>query len=471
MADGLTISGGGVVAVATDELIARSLALDRVASEAEGCVGQLAGIAALGAGGGAFSSPDALSAGREVERAGALLAEVRSSSAGAAAALREAAHNYGRLERALENAGQQLSATLGYAAGWFLPGLALCVLPASVIAVGSLFAASVLDPGGARAARGALGDWLRQHRGVLSSPFTVALLRSAVSSADDVGAGLARVPPGLARLLGDEGLGLTGLETSAAVLAFVGSRFGVLAETPVTVRPTVRALGVPPPVGIAERVERIPDPKGNAYGEQLVIERYTVEGGPDRFEVYLGGTVDFSPVASDEVWDLTSNVSGIAELPAGSYRAAREALVDAGVTPASPVVFTGYSQGGLIATALVASGDYASEGLVTVGAPAGQFTLPERLPVIAIEHTDDLVPAFGGHRVNHASVVVEREAFAGVPLPADRAVPAHDLAVYWRTAELADAAESDRLDRAVSAINWRDPISRSETTSYLAERG
>ncbi|TBN58121.1 hypothetical protein EYE40_12370 [Glaciihabitans arcticus] len=464
MADGLEISGGGALTVATDELMERARSLDRVTREAEGCAGQVAGILMLGAG----RPPDA--ATRELERAGLLLGEVRTASSRTATALRSAADNYDRLEFALQRAGQQLTATLGYAAGWFLPTLAFLVLPASAIALAGLFGAAVLFPRGAIEAAGALGDWLRAHRGVLSSPFTVALLRSAVSSVDDTGAGLARLPPGLALALGEEGFGVAGVGTSAAAIALVGARFGVFAETPVTVRPTVRSLGAQPPRGIADRIGRVPDPKGNAYGEQIVIERYSIRG-MDRFEVYLGGTVDFSPVAGTEVWDLTSNVHAVAELPAGSYRAAREALADAGVMKGSPIVFTGYSQGGLIATALAASGDYSPQGLITVGAPAGQIPVPAGIPTITIEHTDDLVPAFGGTRVNHDAVLVERQAFGGVPLPDDRAVPAHDLAVYRRTAELADGAGSEKLARAVESIDWRDTVTRSTSTSYLAERG
>ena len=45
-----------------------------------------------------------------------------------------------------------------------------------------------------------------------------------------------RVPVGLAHLLGDEGLGILGLDTSAATVAGLASPFGVLKETPVAVQ-------------------------------------------------------------------------------------------------------------------------------------------------------------------------------------------------------------------------------------------
>ena len=48
----------------------------------------------------------------------------------------------------------------------------------------------------------------------------------------------------------------------------------------------------------------------------------------------------------------------------------------AGITAGSAVVFTGYSQGGLIAARLAASGDYHTTGLYTLGGPAGQVPVP-----------------------------------------------------------------------------------------------
>jgi pimeloyl-ACP methyl ester carboxylesterase len=266
-------------------------------------------------------------------------------------------------------------------------------------------------------------------------------------------------------VLGDEGWGITGLDTSATLLTTIAARYGVTAESPVTVRSGApRAAAAPE--SIADRIDRVPE--GDS---QVRIDRYEFPGQPDRFEVYIGGTIDFSPTATDEPWDMTSNVRGVAGLPAGSIDAVRTAMTDAGVTPDTPVVFTGYSQGGLVAARLAASGDYTAAGLVTVGAPAGQVLLPEGMPAIVIEHTDDIVPATGGLQINRGAVVVERELFAGVDPPSDFAVPAHQLAEYRDTARLVDAAGDPRVVGAAAAIAAVTAgAAAGASVSYRAER-
>ena len=61
---------------------------------------------------------------------------------------------------------------------------------------------------------------------------------------------------------------------------------------------------------------------------------------------------------TDEPWDLTSNVTGVAGLDAGSLRATELAMHDAGIRPDDEVQFVGFSQGGLVAARLAASGEW-----------------------------------------------------------------------------------------------------------------
>ena len=65
------------------------------------------------------------------------------------------------------------------------------------------------------------------------------------------------------------------------------------------------------------------------------IERYGDAEHP-RWVVYIGGTVDWSPTASTEPWDMTSNVAAVADQEAGSYRAVLQALQAAGVHARRP---------------------------------------------------------------------------------------------------------------------------------------
>ena len=156
--------------------------------------------------------------------------------------------------------------------------------------------------------------------------------------------------------------------------------------------------------------------------------------------------MEWSATGSTEPWDLTSNVTAVAGQEAGSYRAVLQALREAGVQPGDPVVPIAYSQGGLLAAELAASGEFTVVGMVTFGAPAGQVPLPDGLPAIAVEPTDDIVPALGGTIAAGAGpLYVRRELFADAPVPTDTPLPAHRLAGYRETARLLDGSAEPRL--------------------------
>ena len=146
-------------------------------------------------------------------------------------------------------------------------------------------------------------------------------------------------------------------------------------------------------------------------------------------------------------------------------------MADSGVTAQSPVQFTGFSQGGLIAARLAASGDYNTMGLFTAGSPTGQIEVPSTVAVLELEHTDDIVPALGGVRTDYDAVLVEREAFAGRDTPEGVAVPSHDRDEYRATAVLAERAGSERVSDVVDRLNGFSAGATSiVSTSYVAER-
>lgn len=150
---------------------------------------------------------------------------------------------------------------------------------------------------------------------------------------------------------------------------------------------------------------------------------------------------------------MTSNVSGIAGLPAGSTAAVRDAMAQAGITPTSPVVLTGHSQGGLVASLIAASGDYTVSNVVTFGAPAGLVEIPADIPVLNVRHSDDIVPALGGHDASPHALVVERELFAGSAIPTDPVFPAHQMSSYRETAALIDDARSPEVRSALAELD------------------
>jgi pimeloyl-ACP methyl ester carboxylesterase len=218
--------------------------------------------------------------------------------------------------------------------------------------------------------------------------------------------------------------------------------------------------------GVDGRLGRIPLPESAPGGAQIRIDIIISATGPPRFEVYIGGTVDFRALAADDAFDLTSNVAGVGGLPAGGIRAVRQAMLDAGIAPDSQVTFTGYSQGGMVAAALAASGDYNVQGVVTVAAPAGNVQLPAGIPALIIEHTDDFIPALGGVQTNTEALVVQREAFAANDEPPGLAAPAHRMPYYRETAALMDQARSEQLVDARHQLDAFSAGAESIVSSY-----
>ncbi len=468
----LIIGGGGSAAVATDTLFRHAQRLDDLADELAGCSRSVAVIdralstALLGV---TQAPPSAARAELAMDDALRAIDDARQASAWLSSALRISADVYGRAEDGAGRILQSLAAQVGYALGFVGTTVGLVMLPyvlGGVAVVGSGYLlARLLDPAGTDRALEGLGELVDRHRGILSEPAIVELLRLTVMSSDDALAGAMHIPPGLARSLGDEGTGLLGTDTVALGLVGAGAAAGMLRESPVSVRAGT-PVPVSPATGLSDRVARIPE--GDA---RIRVDRYVMPTGPDRFEVYLAGTTDFDARATDDPFDLTSNVAALAGTDSGSYRAVEAALADAGADGDSEIVLTGHSQGGLIASQLAASGEYEVKQLYTVGAPAAQIPVPETVPWVAIEHTDDVVPALGGTWTSADPVLLRREAFEGRPPDPDHTFPAHRLEEYRATAALADASEEGRL---VATRGRMDEFGagavRVESTLYDAER-
>jgi pimeloyl-ACP methyl ester carboxylesterase len=167
---------------------------------------------------------------------------------------------------------------------------------------------------------------------------------------------------------------------------------------------------------------------------------------------------------------MTSNANGLAMGDAGSYRAAEDAMRMAGIDADSPVQFVGHSQGGMVAAGLIASGDYNAQGLFTVGGVVSQGLVTDSVPWLAIEHTDDLVPALGGTRTAPNAVLVRREALAGAPIPSDTLLPAHELTRYRETAALVDASEDGRTAAVLARLNQLGSGATAVTSSLFYAR-
>lgn len=407
-----------------------------------------------------YSAVLAESAQADARRA---VAEALTSSEVLSTGLRGVIRGYEQTERSLDDAHQGLAGLVGYGLGFLLPGLALLAAPMLAPSLaGTAVGFMLLSEDRRRLAVSNALDFARSNAGALTDPATVEMVRTVMTSADDAVAGAVRVPFGSAALLGDNGLGVTGISSSAATMAGTAASVGLLRESPVTVRPVSTRTDVAPASGAKERIERIP--QGD---EQVRIDRYSVPGEPDRVEVYIAGTAELGAGATKEALDMTSNVHAIAGGSAGSQRAVVEALRQAGVGADTPIVFTGYSQGGLVAARLAASGDWNTTGLVTVGAPAGVVAVPSDIAYLAMEHTDDLVPALGG-RFEHSDPLVVRRQFAdGTVDVGEKLLPAHDLENYVYTAGLVDREPDRRIRDLFARLDTGGTVT---SKTYRADR-
>ena len=196
--------------------------------------------------------------------------------------------------------------------------------------------------------------------------------------------------------------------------------------------------------------DRLPD--GREAGGQIRIEQYNGANGPE-WIVYIAGTVTFARDSGAEPFDLASDVLGVAHRPTDSERAVLQAMREAGVGTEDPVLLVGHSQGALNAVRVAQDGGYRVGGVVQFGGPTGQITLPDDIPVLAVEHDEDLVPVLGGTAASGASglrrLVVRRSlpdgGFGVATSAATASFPAHDLAAYRRTIAAAEASGDDRV--------------------------
>jgi len=431
----LLIAPAGRVTVATDALLATGERLRALETRLDIALRRVAAADACRDG---VPVPDELMA--RIHRVRELAASAREGYA-------RVAENYTEAERAVERLQRDvagfLAATLGAQALAFLARL--LVLSPGLVAAGALLGwAAIPDTGDGKLET--IKRFLLGHPELITNPGFVRAVSLLSTSLDDVGAGLLGVP-GWAAFLPRP----PGSETAFGAMGVIalGQLLGMMRETPVEVErvPGPRADGAP--TGVRERLDRIPE------GAQIRIERYEADGMPPRFAVFIGPTENFTPFSgAGEPWDSTSNIHGVAGLSPGSLRAVEEAMRSAGIQAGDEVFVAGFSQGGLVARLVAASGDWNVVGVETHGAPAGRIPVADGTAGLEIRHSDDLVPALGGPPLDDSIVRVERRAFAeGAEIPGVQAAPAHQRSAYERTADAIDDARSAVVREQVAAVD------------------
>ncbi len=455
--------------MATDELFTAAQLFDRLWLESAALRRELGAIDRIVTMNGLMTgqAPDAAArAERDIDQAMIVLGELEVEARGIGWALVGSADAYGFIERFIGEMGLAIagkgSAFLGAAAAVAALTSPLTVIGA-YLTIRGLVDAHLFDSGAIAPDTGS-----HQYNELLTNPLVVNAVRMAAMSLDDAMVSAAGVPYPVAQLLGDNGLGITGLAFASAALMGAGASVGLFTETPVRLVGQHPVAVSAPPAGFSERLSRIPS---GADGSQVVVEKYTMAQGPDRYAVYVSGTATFSPQAGTEPFDMTSNMANTAGPGGGSYESVVQAMRAAGADESSPVQLVGYSQGGATVARVAESGGFNVVAVTSFGGPTGQIPIPENLPTVLVEHTDDIVPALGGRQANHQALIVERNVFAGREIPSEFAVPAHHLQYYQDTARLMDAATSDQITTAAAGLDEFGTGATSVTsTAYIFER-
>ncbi|MBW4041258.1 MAG: hypothetical protein HIU86_03905 [Acidobacteria bacterium] len=452
---GPRVGGGGTIAVETDAMVVAAQRLAAVDAQ----LGVLVSRAAVCVAG---LTPGARRA--HAQQAVLLLQRAREQAAIVGAGLHTATVRYGMVEHAVLDGQRGVAAALAATTGGTMRMLSTTLGPAGALlgagAVAEVVGALVLLRTIERTAE--TGRFAPQ-----SDPVLLRALALVLASLDDGvrGALLIEQPADLLRNDPSAPFGIEQLGTLLAAL-ILRPAGAALSLTPTT-RRAVRA-----PHRLVDLVDRIPD--GHEPAGQIRTERYDGPEGP-HWIVYIAGTVTFSRDSGEEPFDLASDVLGVAHRTSDSERAVLRAMRDAGVGREEPVLLVGHSQGALNAVRVAEDGGYRVGGVVQLGGPTGQIVLPDGVPVLALEHDEDLVTALGGTAASGAPglrrLVVRRslpDGGFGVPTsPATAAFPAHDLGAYRRTLAAAEASDDARVaaftrrigtflgaDQGVS-IRWR----------------
>jgi hypothetical protein len=464
-----TVNSGGRVVVASDALLAQLDSLRHVAENLRLCVGAVVGVVELLEPRTTLDHampPAALEARRLTRAAAELLVSAQNHAEHIAAGVVSCLTEYAQTEQVASALGHRIDEQLAWAMG---AGARLIGLPVLLGAGTGLLVASAVTRQSPVAFARALQDYLKKHGRILTNSATVAIVRELAADADGFGAGFLLVPPPVAEAL-DAG-GLTGVSSSSNAVVAAGRAVGLFEPSGAAVRKTSSFEYGTPPTTLEQRAESFPQPQTDPNGEQIRVDRYIQPGKADRFDVYIAGTVTFDPKTGTEPFDLTSDLNGVGGQSSASYRAVVEAMKAAGVTGSSPVVLNGYSQGGLLASQVAASGAFNVQGVVTFGAPSAQVAIPASIPVLTVRNAEDLVPATSGYDVNSHAVIVERPVFANSAVPSDWAVPAHRLSYYQQTAAVVDRAHSSEVRGVLDPLNqFGDGATRVDSTLWVGTR-
>ena len=455
---GPSVTGGGTIAVETDAMLVAAQRLAATEHGLDGIAARTAVCAALATGALRRQHADA---------ALTLLRRARTRAEVVGSGLRTASLRYGLVEHGVLDAERGVAAFAAAAMGTTMRAAAMVFGPFGAVAV----AGGAIEIAGALIVIRTLQRTAETGRfAPQSDPVLLRSLALVLASLDD-GVRGALLMEGPKDVVENDPAGPLGIERLGTLLA------GVLlhpAGGPLSVTRTEQR-DVRSPRRLVDLADRIPD--GHEPGGQIRVERYDGAGGR-RWIVYIGGTVTFARDSGDEPFDLASDVLGVAHRPTDSERSVVEAMDRAGVGRDEPVLLVGHSQGALNAVRVAEDSGYEVGGVVQLGGPTGQIVLPERVPVLAVEHDEDLVAVLGGTAASGAEgfrrLVIRRSlpdgGFGVRTSPGTADFPAHDLGAYRRTLAAAEASDDARVAAFTRRIGGFLDGSEGTSTRWRARR-
>lgn len=168
--------------------------------------------------------------------------------------------------------------------------------------------------------------------------------------------------------------------------------------------------------------------------------------------VYIPGTQSFDFGSDSNPLDMASNLQAMAQPhQAASERAVLLAMREAGVSSDHQVIFVGHSQGGMVGANLASNPQgYLAAGLIAFGAPIAHLRI-SKVPVIALEHSNDPVPQLSGkaNPLRSNWVTIQR---ASVREESQDLVHSHSLESYKKSAKEADLSTQKGIRNLRSKI-------------------
>jgi hypothetical protein len=230
-----------------------------------------------------------------------------------------------------------------------------------------------------------------------------------------------------------------------------------ITTTPVSTPRTIQGGHLPaswvlsgsPPGSIEESLARVndmyPNPKNHIPGRMpagtpeasIGVQRLTQSDGGVTWQVLIPGTQSWLPTSHPfdgkaDIDMVAAQHGTVPEIATG----VSAALTHAGAKPHEPVVLVGHSLGGIAATAIASTPQFTDRftvgGVVTAGAPVATLATKPGIPVVHVEHTQDLVTMADGKPAH------------GNPRTDDRVTISRSLASSDNPRDQADASKIDR---------------------------